>query len=236
MESKRERLRRRYRPPMVRLLFIGESPPASARFFYQRDSGLYRAIRDAFRGIDPSIADEGFLTDFQNRGCYLIDTCTDPVDRLDPKSRRAACVAGEHSLSRSISRLQPSSIVTLLRSIQNNVRRAVALAGWSGPILEVPYPGRWARHREVFVRALVPHLRDLLGADEKVAQEPRLNPPAGSARRYGECEEGCAGLQARTKGWGLMARQLGKAGVTVVLAARDPNQGEAEVRKLREGA
>ena len=164
-ESNRERLRRRYRPVVVRMLFIGESPPASGRFFYQRDSGLYRAIRDAFRGIDPSITDEGFLTVFQNAGCYLIDTCTDPVDHLDQPSRRAACLAGEFALSRSISRLQPVSIVTLLRSIQNNVRRAVGLAGWRGPILEVPYPGRWARHREIFVQALEPQLRALLAAD-----------------------------------------------------------------------
>jgi hypothetical protein len=56
-----ERLRRRYRPARVRLLFIGESPPASGRFFYRQDSGLYGAIRDAFRGIDPSITDETFL-------------------------------------------------------------------------------------------------------------------------------------------------------------------------------
>ena len=165
MESKRERLRRRYRPPVVRLLFIGESPPASGRFFYQRDSGLYRAIRDAFHAIDPSITDEGFLTVFQNTGCYLIDTCTDPVDHMDAESRRAACLASEPSLSRRIGRLQPASIVTLLRSIRSNVGRAVVEAGWQGPILEVPYPGRWACHRKIFVQVLTPQLRDLLGAD-----------------------------------------------------------------------
>jgi len=31
----RERLRKRYRPSPVRILFVGESPPASGRFFYQ---------------------------------------------------------------------------------------------------------------------------------------------------------------------------------------------------------
>ena len=58
MQASRERLRRQYRPEHIRLLFIGESPPASGRFFYRRDSGLYRAIRDTFRMIDPSITDE----------------------------------------------------------------------------------------------------------------------------------------------------------------------------------
>ena len=45
----RERLRQQFRPEAVRLLFIGESPPASGRFFYHGDSGLYRAIREVFQ-------------------------------------------------------------------------------------------------------------------------------------------------------------------------------------------
>jgi hypothetical protein len=43
----REHLRKHYRPDRVRILFVGESPPASGRFFYQADSGLYRAATAA---------------------------------------------------------------------------------------------------------------------------------------------------------------------------------------------
>jgi hypothetical protein len=161
MHGERERLRRRYRPVRIRLLFIGESPPASGRFFYRQDSGLYRAIRDTFRVVDPSITDDTFLEIFRNTGCYLIDACADPVDHLDRRSRRAACVAGEPRLTRRIRQFDPAAIVTLLRSIQGNVRRATAQAGWHGPILEVPYPGRWASHRKVFCERLVPHLEQL---------------------------------------------------------------------------
>src|SRR5581483_6874772 len=138
-----------------------ESPPASGRFFYQRDSGLYRAFRDAFLAADASITEDGFLAVFQSSGCYLIDTCRDPVDHLDARSRRAACLAAEPSLARQIRNLRPASIVTLLRSIRGNVRRASAAAGWSGPILEVPYPGRWATHRRVFLEKLAPQLEVL---------------------------------------------------------------------------
>ena len=46
--SAREGLRNRYCPDSVRILFVGKSPPASGRFFYQADSGLYRAVREAF--------------------------------------------------------------------------------------------------------------------------------------------------------------------------------------------
>ena len=157
----RERLRRRYRPERIRLLFIGESPPASGRFFYRQDSGLYRAIRDTFRMIDPSITDDTFLEIFQKSGCYLIDACAGPVDHLDAHSRGAACLAGEPALARKIRQLRPAAIVALLKSIRGNVRRATARAGWSGPILELPYPGRWASHRKIFLERLVPQLNQL---------------------------------------------------------------------------
>ena len=158
-----ERLRRSYRPARVRLLFIGESPPASGRFFYRGDSGLYRAMRDAFRTVDPSIREEQFLTAFQAWGCYLVDLCAEPVDRLDIKSRRAVCRAGEDVLARTIARLRPEGIATVVRSIEGNVARAVQRAGWSGPVLHLPYPGRWYRNRDVFIEMLRPVLEARAG-------------------------------------------------------------------------
>jgi hypothetical protein len=95
---------------------------------------LYRAIRDAFCLIDPSVTDDRFLEIFQKAGCYLIDACAEPVDHLDTRSQRAACVASEPFLGRKISRIQPAGIVTLLRSIQGNVRRAADRAEWHGLI------------------------------------------------------------------------------------------------------
>ena len=161
MHAERERLRRRYRPAQIHLLLIGESPPASGRFFYRRDSGLYRAIRDAFRTADPSITDDTFLETFQHLGCYLIDACAEPVDGLDVRSRRSACLASEPALTRKVRQLQPAAIVTLLKSIRDNVRRAADRAGWHGLIVELPYPGRWASHRKVFIEGLVPQVKQL---------------------------------------------------------------------------
>src|ERR1700720_3952865 len=68
----RERLRERYRPARVKLLFVGEAPPASGRFFYRADSGLYHAIRSAFVGAFPSVRSADFLDSFQALGCYLL--------------------------------------------------------------------------------------------------------------------------------------------------------------------
>ena len=157
-----ESLRRSFRPGCLRLLFIGESPPASGRFFYRRDSGLYRAMRDAFRIADPLIDDENFLARFQASGCYLIDLCPEPVDDLDAKSRWAACKANEDRLKRTIGRLKPARIATVVRSIEANVLRAASGAGWHGEFMHLPYPGRWSGYRDAFVNTLAPAIRSLL--------------------------------------------------------------------------
>ena len=155
----RERLRRTYRPERVRLLFIGESPPASGRFFYRGDSGLYRAMREAFQAVDPSITDATFLGTFQASGHYLIDLCLEPVDRLDAKSRRAECRRGEESLSKAIGQLRPAIIVTIVRSIERNVLTAVSAANWRGAMIHLPYPGRWLHHKNAFLDNIAPIIR-----------------------------------------------------------------------------
>jgi len=159
---RREAVRRQYLPDRVRLLFVGESPPASGRFFYDSNSGLYRAMLEAFETCGFSVENATFRAFFCSFGCYLSDLCVDPVDHLPPKARRATQVAGEPSLERTIVQLNPPTIVTLLRSIEGNVGRAAARADWHGKFIHLPYPGRWARHRKLFVDQLVPELRKLL--------------------------------------------------------------------------
>ena len=179
---RRERLRQEYRPAAVRLLFVGESPPASGRFFYRRDSGLYRAMREAFQLIDPSIADSTFLRVFRESGCYLFDLCAEPVDRLSAMERRDACRLAERNLSRAIDRLQPAMIATLLRSIESNVLASIADAHWRGSVLHLPYPGRWKRHREAFVCELVPTIRPLVMSRTAPTDYHMLRPTEMRAR------------------------------------------------------
>jgi len=155
----RERLRRRYRPDRVRILFVGEAPPASGRFFYQADSGLYRAVRDTFVSAFPAMRKAGFLESFRSLDCYLVDLCGNPVDHMNRKARRHICLSSEVRLSRTLQQLRPKIVVTVVRSISRNVRRAEELAYWSGLHVELPYPGRWLHHRTEFRRKLVPLLR-----------------------------------------------------------------------------
>jgi len=154
-----ERLRRRYRPARVRILFVGEAPPASGRFFYQADSGLYRAMRDGFASVFRQISGDNFLEAFQALGCYLADLCGRPVDRLPPAQRKAARLEGEARLSRMLKRFKPEIVIAVARSISHNLRRARQHANWSGLYVELPYPGRWQRYRKVFLAGLVAALR-----------------------------------------------------------------------------
>ena len=157
-------MRRRYRPAQVRILFVGEAPPASGRFFYRADSGLYRAIRDAFVDACPNVAEDNFLKSFQELGCYLVDLCGKPVDRMNGVQRRRACRNGEVRLARILKRLRPKIVITVVRSIAGNVRRAESRAAWSGRHIELPYPGRWTRHRTAFLATLKPILRECYGS------------------------------------------------------------------------
>ena len=159
MNSNRERLRESYRPKRVRVLFIGEAPPASGAFFYRSDSGLYRALSTAFEEAFPRLRDRDFLAAFRGLGCYLVDLCGRPVDRLGPRERREARRMGETRLAEAIRRLHPLAIVVLLRSINENCARAEEIAAWSGVRIVVPYPGRWVHWREEFREILVPTLR-----------------------------------------------------------------------------
>jgi hypothetical protein len=118
-------------------------------------------MRDAFRIVDASIDDENFLDAFHGAGCYLVDLCPEPVDHLDSKARRVACSASEALLAKIIAQLQPAMIGTVVRSIEGNVARSAARADWHGPFLHLPYPGRWSRHRDKFVEALVPAIVSL---------------------------------------------------------------------------
>jgi hypothetical protein len=157
----RERLRRRYRPARVRVLFVGEAPPASGRFFYQADSGLYRAVRDAFAIVFPEIGDTEFLNSFRALGCYLVDLCGQPVDRLPDEQRISARLDGEVRLAKMLKRLRPEIMITVVRSIAGNVKRSQDLANWSGLHVELPYPGRWQHHRTEFLRELTSVLREI---------------------------------------------------------------------------
>lgn len=145
---------------------VAESPPASGRFFYGADSGLYRAVRDVFAAEYSPTDDQSFLESFRDRGWYLVDLCRTPVNRLPLRTRRQAHHEAVAGLARTIRRLRPGAVVLVVRLVSPFVRHALRLAGWRGPYYELPYPGRWATARRDFAKRFHAVLRTLSGRDQ----------------------------------------------------------------------
>ena len=81
-----ELIRARYRPPRVMVLFVGESAPASGKFFYGDENSFAGHIR---RAIWPDIVDHhDFLDRFRSCGWFLDDLV--PTRR----QRETSCAGG----------------------------------------------------------------------------------------------------------------------------------------------
>lgn len=92
-----EDLRRRYRPTMVRVVFVGESAPdpgsGRRRFFYSEQlthDNLFRGLMQALYGVgssDLACSKASWLARFQQDGFWLLDVANRPVNRLSPRQR-----------------------------------------------------------------------------------------------------------------------------------------------------
>jgi hypothetical protein len=124
-------LRAKYRPDDVRVLFVGESPPAGGTFFYAADSKLYVATRAAFEtGVPELLVDAQFLDDFKALGCFLDDLCLEPINHLKGtralvQQRHDSRDSGERPLARRIRQTAPLAVVVAMKGIESHVRSAM---------------------------------------------------------------------------------------------------------------
>lgn len=132
-----DRLRLKYRPERIMVLFVGEAPPASDSFFYRGNSGLTNYMRDALGGPK---GDVEFLNWFRARGWYLDDLVTTPIEDL--RNRRKKCKEARASLTARIVEYQPAAIVCLLKSISDDVEIAASKANCKAPLYTVPFAGQ----------------------------------------------------------------------------------------------
>jgi hypothetical protein len=130
-------IRERYRPELIKVLFVGEAPPISGRFFYRGNNRLLDHMRDVLeeRGKD----DDAFLESFRERGWYLDDLVTAPI--TDIRKRRAKCLKARDSLAERIIKYNPLAIVCLLRGIGDDVEIAAHRAGSKLRPYVVPFAG-----------------------------------------------------------------------------------------------
>jgi hypothetical protein len=151
-----EELRRRFQPKHISTLFVGESPPKSGKFFYERDSLLYRRMKEAFGGT------ENFREDFMAKGFFLDDLVQEPINKKDKKERDARRREGVSSLAQRMRGYQPRAVVVVMCAIEPMVIDAIREAGLGHlkPHV-VPFPR--AEHQEHFKKAMAEIIPKLPG-------------------------------------------------------------------------
>jgi hypothetical protein len=148
-----EECRRVHLPKRVRLLLVGESPPANGKFFYfggAMATITASAFEDAYDVRFGST--EEFFVFFRERGCYLDDLSAVPVNTMSARDRRAALKAAVPDLSRRIAASRPDAVVAILRRIGPLVREAVKGTGCDLDVRVLPFPGMG--YQTVFRRGL----------------------------------------------------------------------------------
>jgi hypothetical protein len=164
-----EELRQKYRPEEVRVLFVGESPPAGGTFFYAGNSNLAKYTRDAFCNAYSisSMEMSHFLHAFKATWCYLDDLCLEPVNHLKPDDPRriAARSSGIGPLSKRLTPMssQLRAIIPVMVCIRRYVISAAEAAGLSKlvkPALPFPVPNRHDARYVAELSRLITELRE----------------------------------------------------------------------------
>jgi hypothetical protein len=153
-----ERLRRKYLPERVNVLFVGEAAPNGNTFFYdsQRPSKLHYHMRRAM--YDPELSqddtNETFLRVFMKRGLYLDDLVAVPVNQLGSKQeRRELRQKGIPDLTKRLRKFHPSAVVAIGIVASKEVRAAFDLSRLPCRFTVVPFP-RWPRDQKKFHREM----------------------------------------------------------------------------------
>ena len=156
-----ESIRQSYRPSKVRLLLIGESPPANQGFFYVTSAMTKYTAQAFLKAHGTSFqSDDEFLSHFKDCGCFLDDLCHDPVDHL-PREQREKCLQESViGLSQRIKEMNPAVIVIILKKIETYVRVAILKSGLNPPTFVLPFPGHGhqAKYKEQLIEIIQKHL------------------------------------------------------------------------------
>lgn len=179
-----EALRERYRPPgKLSILMVGESRPAGGTFFYKANGNLYYATREAFAtALGPMPPGEGFLRYLTERGVWLYDLASVPVNRLAGRPRNQAVNARIEDLVELLQRTDPAVVVAIRRDLAAGVRRAMTAAGLPAERLQVvPFPlYQWRRE---YVAEMAAVARSALKGEPNASGAPGAMPVRDSGPR-----------------------------------------------------
>ena len=100
-----------------------------------------------------------FLDFFVERGFYLDDLCTQPVNGMDGTARRRCCRNAVPSLAARLKGMSPTAVALTPKSIKREVVRALDLAGYAVRPVALPFPAMsW---QSAYVEGMADFLRSL---------------------------------------------------------------------------
>jgi len=124
------RLRTKYRPTSIKILFIGESPPnlKSGKFFYeggQLAKHTRKAFEKAFSNFNVSSSTEQFLDNFKQFGCYLDDISHLPVAGLNASKRSYQLLNSLEGFIKRLRSFSPKYIISFVSRIDFFIKYAI---------------------------------------------------------------------------------------------------------------
>ncbi|GAB2701116.1 hypothetical protein GCM10027037_27730 [Mucilaginibacter koreensis] len=136
-------LRQHYKPEKVNVLFIADAPAAGSRFFYRKNSELFKAVKAAFTQVFGEFADKDEFLDFYKAfGCYLDNICLVPVKHLSPKEQNEERRRGIPYLAERIAEMQPRLIIITMKAIEKYALEAISQSKAESieKIASIPFP------------------------------------------------------------------------------------------------
>jgi hypothetical protein len=151
-----EAVRARYRPDRIVTLFVGESPPASGKFFYHGSITLAHAMKAAMTAAGLCDDEDNVLERFKANGWYLDNLVLGPVNWLERSERRRKWREAQDGLAARIKVYKPRAIVSVLKAIEDTVEAAAKAAGCDAELFAVPFPGmgQQARFHEAMAKIM----------------------------------------------------------------------------------
>jgi hypothetical protein len=147
-----DKIRFSYKPNKVKVLLVGESVPTDGNFFYYGDSNLYNHTKSAFEKVYPEVSSltiHDFLGFFKEKGFYLDDLCLRPVNKLDKKQRRQFIENSVPSLATRIKGYSPMVVVSILKSIEMDVSKALDSSGVGSRLYSLPFGGNGHQNKYI---------------------------------------------------------------------------------------
>ena len=141
------KLRNKYLPSDLRVIFVAESPPVSGKYFYNEDGSLgeplFRAMMNLLN-IKPATKKEG-LKAFRQTGHLLVDATYTPVNRIQGKRRELAILSDYNNLTHDLKNLcenKNPDVILIKANICRLLERKMRSDGFNvknGSVI-VPFP------------------------------------------------------------------------------------------------